>query len=70
MDFLFNLAESWVITFIQKKANVLVVYLKVKLQRNEIELSRNELRKINGGKTILPNFLYADYIRMRENNFV
>ena len=38
--------------------------------QNQIELSRNELRKISGGKTILPNFLHADYIRMSDGSFV
>lgn len=36
----------------------------------KMELSRNELRKINGGKTILPTFLHAGFIRMRDGSFV
>jgi hypothetical protein len=43
---------------------------KSKKTENEIELSRKDLRKINGGKTILPNFLHAGYIRMSDGSFV
>ena len=34
------------------------------------ELSKNELRKISGGKTISPIFLHADYISMSDGNFM
>jgi len=37
---------------------------------NVRELSKNELRKISGGKTILHIFPRADYISMSDGNFI